>query len=115
MVVVIEADALPAPVTGTKAVAPPAKKTSQKGWELYVWQQGGTTYFSLMVGTNRLKTAEEIAKSAVTGVEAIQPQLDQLQKGELVVIHGRRLGTKAPAPPAKQVTEYCEKIGLKTR
>jgi hypothetical protein len=109
VVVVIEAD------PPLAAAATPARKTSLKGWELYVWQQDGTTYFSLMVGNNRLKTAEEIAKSAVKGVEAIQPQLDQLQKGELVFVHGRRLGTKAPAPPAKQVTEYCEKIGLKTQ
>ena len=109
VVVVIEAD------PPLAAAATPARKTSLKGWELYVWQQDGTTYFSLMVGTNPLKTAEEIAKSAVKGVEAIQPQLDQLQKGELVFVHGRRLGTKAPAPPAKQVTEYCEKIGLKTQ
>ena len=109
VVVVIEAD------PPLAAAATPARKTSLKGWELYVWQQDGTTYFSLMVGTNRLKTAEEIAKSAVKGVEAIQPQLDQLQKGELVLVHGRRLGTKAPAPPAKLVTEYCEKIGLKTQ
>ena len=108
VVVVIEADP-------PLAAATPARKKSLKGWELYVWQQDGTTYFSLMVGTNRLKTAEEITKSAVKGVAAIQPQLDQLQKGELVFIHGRRLGTKAPAPPARQVTEYCEKIGLKTR
>lgn len=109
VVVVIEAD------PPLAAAATPARKTSLKGWELYVWQQDGTTYFSLMVGTNRLKTAEEIAKSAVKGVEALQPQLDQLQKGELVFVHGRRLGTKAPAPPAKLVTEYCEKIGLKTQ
>jgi hypothetical protein len=109
VVVVIEAD------PPLAAAATPARKTSLKGWELYVWQQDGTTYFSLMVGNNRLKTAEEIAKSAVKGVEAIQPQLDQLQKGELVFVHGRRLGTKAPASPAKQVTEYCEKIGLKTQ
>ena len=113
VVVVIEAD--PPLAAAATPAGTPARKTSLKDWELYVWQQDGTTYFSLMVGTNRLKTAEEIAKSAVKGVEAIQPQLDQLQKGELVFVHGRRLGTKAPAPPAKQVTEYCEKIGLKTQ
>ena len=115
VVVVIEAEALPPTATTAKGAAPGAKKTSQKGWDLYVWQQDGITYFSLLVGTNRLKTAEEIAGSAVKAFAAIQSKLDQLQKGELVSVHGRRLGTKAPAAITKQLTEYCKKIGLKTR
>ena len=53
--------------------------------------------------------------SAVKAFAAIQPKLDQLQKGKLVFVHGRRLGTKAPAAITKQLTEYCKKIGLKTR
>ena len=115
VVVVIDASTLPPTATATSGAALTAKKTSLKGWELYVWQQDNTTYFSLMMGTNRLKTAKEIADAAVKGMAAIQPKLDQLQKGELVFVHGRRLGTKAPAAIAKQLTEYCEKVGLKTR
>jgi len=115
VVVVIEASALPPTATAAKGAALGTKKVSPKGWDLYVWQQDGTTYFSLLVGTNRLKTAEEITESAVKAFAAIQPKLDQLQKGELVLVHGRRLGTKAPAAITKQLTEYCKKIGLKTR
>lgn len=114
VVVVIEASALP-PTATARGVTLTAKKTSLKGWELYVWQQDNTTYFSLMVGTNRPKTVKEIDDAAVKGMAAIQPKLDQLQKGELVFLHGRRLDTKAPAAIAKQLTEYCEKVGLKTR
>lgn len=89
-----------------------AKKTSFKGWELYVWQEDDVTFYSLMVGTNRIKFEDEIAKSAVKGFEAIKPQLDQLKKGESVFVHGRRLGEKPPAASAKAVIKYCEKIRL---
>ncbi len=115
VVVVIEASALPPTASAAKVAAPGTKKTSQKGWELYVWQESNTTYFSLLIGTNRPKTAKEIAAAAVKGITAIQPKLNQLQKGELVLVHGQRLGTKAPAALTRQVTEYCEKVGLKTR
>jgi len=91
------------------------KRASFKGWELYTWQQDGTTFYCLMVGTNRIKSAEEIARSALRGFEAIKPKLDQLRKGESVFVHGHRLGAEAPASSAKEVAEYCEKIGLKAR
>lgn len=90
-------------------------KTSLKGWELYIWRQGDETHFSLMVGTNRLKTDEEIAKSAVKGLEAVKPKLDQLKKGEELFLHGRRLTEKAPAEEAEMITDYSEKIGLKAQ
>ena len=115
VIVVIEASALPPTATAVRGAALTAKKTSLKGWELYVWQQDNTTYFSLMIGTNRLKTAKEIADAAVKEMAAIQPKLDQLRKGELIFVHGRRLGIKAPAAITKQLTEYCEKVGLKPR
>lgn len=88
-------------------------KTSLKGWELYIWRHGDETYFSLMIGTNRLKTDEEIFKSAVKGFETIKPQLDQLKKGEDVFLHGRRLSEKAPAEEADRINDYIEEIGLK--
>ena len=88
-------------------------KTSFKGWELYVWQQDGTTFYCLMVGTNRMKMDAEIAKAAVKGFKAIKPKLDQLKKGESVFVHGRRLAARAPAASGKLVREYCRKIGLK--
>jgi hypothetical protein len=76
---------------------------------------GGKTYYSLMVGTNRLKSDDEIGGAAVKGFDAIKGQLDQLKKGESVFIHGRRLGEQAANEPAKAAANYCEKIGLKTQ
>jgi beta-glucanase (GH16 family) len=90
-------------------------KTSMKGWELYIWQDGGDTYFSLMVGTNRLKSDDEIARTAVKGLDAIKPKLDQLKQGQYVFVHARRLAAPAPDNRAKAIAEYCRKIGLQVQ
>ena len=90
-------------------------KTSMKGWELYIWQEEGGTYFSLLPGTNRLKTDAEIKKAAVKGIEAIKPKLEQLKPGEYVFLRGRRLNGPAPENQAKAVAEYCRTIGLKVQ
>jgi hypothetical protein len=83
------------------------------GWELYVWQQTGTAHFSLLPGSRRLKTDDEIARTAVRGIDSIKPRLDQLKTGETVVILGRRASGRPPRDDARTVTEYCNKIGLK--
>ena len=94
-------------VTGTK--------TSFKGWELYVVQRDGDTYFSLLEGTNRLKTDDEISKAAVKGIDAIKSKLDELKPGQEVFLSGNKLLTKPPKEQAAPVVEYGKKIGLKVR
>jgi len=88
-------------------------RQSTKGWELYTWEERGETHHALMVGTNRLKSDEEIVKSSVRGLKAIQPQLDELKKGQLVFICGRARFEAAPQNARKALTEYCRKMGLK--
>lgn len=90
-------------------------KTSMEGWKLYVRQDSGDTYFSLMVGTNRLKTDDEIAQAAVKGLDAIKSKLDELKEGQLVFLRGRHLSERAREDQAKAVAEYCRKIGLKVQ
>ena len=58
---------------------PTGTKTAFKGWELYIWEEKGETYLSLMFGTNCLKSREEIVKEAVKGIDAIKPKLDELK------------------------------------
>lgn len=68
-------------------LAPAAPTTSMKGWELYSWQPENNQWrFVLVVGTNRLKTNQELLSdpSAVNGVERIKDKLAELQKGEQV-------------------------------
>ncbi|MCY2994373.1 MAG: alpha/beta hydrolase [Planctomycetota bacterium] len=101
---ILEGKAASDPPTGTKA--------SFKGWELYVWQQDGDNYFSLLPGTNRLKTDAEIAAAAAKGIDAIKPKLDELKAGEMVFIHGKRLGDGPPNDQANLLREHSRKIGL---
>ena len=77
---------------------PPRTKTSFKGWELYIWEEKGETYFSLMFGTNRLKSREEIIEGAVKGIDAIKPKLDELKPGESVGIAGKGTGQHRQEP-----------------
>jgi hypothetical protein len=90
-------------------------KGSMKGWELYVWQKDGDTYYSLMMGTNRLKTDDEIAKAAIKGLDAIKPKLDELKAGEEVFIVGKKLMEPPPKDQATPVVEYGKKLGLKVQ
>jgi hypothetical protein len=67
---------------------------SFKGYELYSWQEGTEWHFTLITGTNRTKTLEEIisGESTVTddgwvrihavGEEGIKAVLSRLPKGE---------------------------------
>jgi beta-lactamase regulating signal transducer with metallopeptidase domain len=96
-----------------KPVQFPGTKTSLKGWELYMWEQDGNSYFALMDGTNRLKSDEEIAKAAVKGIDGIKPKLDELQPGQDVFLRGKSFASEPPKEQASVVREYCKKVGLK--
>jgi len=55
-----------------------------KGYELYSWRVRGVWNFALLVGTNRLKSRQEVraSKACVRGVEALKRKLDLLAEGE---------------------------------
>ncbi len=65
-------DASSAPAPGASSPLP----ATTKGYELYAWDESGPLSFTLITGTNRLKTAAEIT----TGADA--------EDGEWVVLHG---------------------------
>lgn len=90
-------------------------KTSMKGWELYVWQEKCDTFFSLLRGTNRLKTDDDITKEAVKGIEAIKPKLNELKSGEAVSVVGKKLMEQPPKDQATEIVDYGKKIGLKVQ
>ena len=103
-----------------KAVPAPARKmvgglTSLKGWELYVWRDEDETLYSLLVGTNRNKSADEIDKEAVRGFEAVKAKLDDLKAGQWVTVSGRREGDRPPKDAADKLADYCKRIGLKVQ
>ena len=80
-----------------------------KGVELYSWRDAAshTWRFSLLPGTNRLKTLAEITDPArtITSVEALKQQLGQLAVGEYVIWRSPDPKQAYPSLPSKQVTD----------
>jgi hypothetical protein len=106
---------------------------SMKGYELYSWEVNGQWHYTIITGTNRVKTMEEITSEEdfiseigwinihVVGVDAIKDVLSQLPKGEHVFwcdeLHiGETTGTINLQLPPKQIvdaiSEYAEQCGL---
>ena len=81
---------------------------SMKGYELYSWQDGNQWNFSLLVGTNREKTLEEIkAENTVPhGVDALASALEQMPAGQYIIWSSR----ETLSFPAEEVIEQIEKV-----
>jgi hypothetical protein len=105
---------------------------SMKGYELYSWSEEGQWHFTLITGTNRIKTIEEITskgdfisetgwvKIQVVGADAIKDVLSHLPEGESVFwcdeLHiGQSTETDLQLPPeqiADAIEEYAKQCGL---
>jgi len=103
-----------------------------KGYELYSWEEEGQWHFTLITGTNRIKTIEEITskgdfisetgwvKIQVVGADAIKDVLSRLLEGESVFwcdeLHiGQSTETDLQLPPeqiASAIEEYAKQCGL---
>jgi len=103
-------------------------QTSMKGHELYSWKVKSHWYYSLLPGTNRLKTYEEITAPAVVKRDAagLKSELQKLQRGEEVFwmsdapasarrsVAGRLLNIKHPSRARiKGIKAMCDKMGIK--
>ena len=103
---------------------------SMKGYELYSWKIKGHWYYSLLPGTNRIKTYEEITASDVVKRDAagLKSELQKLPKGEEVFwmsdapagasksTTGRALNAKHPSRKRiKGIKDICDKLGIKLR
>jgi hypothetical protein len=60
---------------------------SMKGWELYSWSNGSEWYYSILVGTNRLKSCEEVmtSEAIVTGTDSLKTALNKFPEGEFII------------------------------
>jgi len=109
--------------------AQPALPHSMKGYELYSWQEEGLWRFTLITGTNRIKTLEEITsgedeisadgwvKIRVEGAEALQDVLGRLPAGEEVFWNGGQgiEGGSLSLPPQdimNEIKEHSEQLKL---
>jgi len=68
---------------------------SMKGFELYVWEKKGEIYYSLLRGTNRIKSYEEIhnTKVVVNDLKSIKQKIDSISSGESIIIHYENIDT----------------------
>ncbi len=100
--------------TGIPTSAPGAR--SMKGYEMYSWQMRGVWYFSVVVGTDRIKTYDEIssAELRVQGLEALESELDEPPRGERVFWSAQRVANTAlpPVRMIEQISGYCRERGI---
>ena len=97
---------------GANATALPE---SLKGYELYSWQDGNQWVFSLLVGTNREKTLEEIKSTdtILPDVRALTTKLQTVPSGQYVTWSSRKPFSFPPNDVIKQVEKVCQDQGLK--
>jgi len=102
--------------------------TSMKGYELYSWQVEKVWNFTLITGTNRNKTLEEVmskvdvqtqdgwVKITVAGTDNLQALLARLPKAENVYWMDDFLApgilAKPPAEMIDTIQQYCRQIGV---
>ena len=87
---------------------------SMKGYELYSWQDGSQWKFSILVGTNREKTLDEIksADVAISGIEELKSTLEQIPEGQYITWSTRETLSFPPEEILKQVEQTCTDKGL---
>jgi hypothetical protein len=88
---------------------------SMKGYELYSWQDGNQWVFSLLVGTNREKTLDEIKSSdtILSDVSALTTKLETVPPGQYVTWLSRKPLSFPPSDIIKQIEKVCQDQGLK--
>ena len=87
---------------------------SMKGYELYSWQEGGQWKFSILVGTNREKTLDEIKadETVFHDVEALTAALEQMPSGQYITWSSRETLSFPPAEIVEQIETICTEQGL---
>jgi hypothetical protein len=87
---------------------------SMKGYELYSWQEGGQWKFSLLIGTNREKTLDEIKSADVvlSGVDALTSTLEKIPTGQYITWSSRETLSLPPEDIRGQVEQVCKDRGL---
>ena len=89
-----------------------AVRPMMKGMELYSWREGGAWRFSLLGGTNRLKSDDEVMAPSVTiqSIDELKTRLGALPPQEWVTLETPRHAPFAE-PPANVIDDliaFCE-------
>jgi hypothetical protein len=84
-----------------------------KGTEVYPWKLNGELVFTVLPGTNRLKSCEEVRNpKAAMNIAALEKKLAKLDEGEYVFFMGAgQLSgcalAKVPADIKKRLTKFA--------
>jgi hypothetical protein len=107
-------DIQPVSETDTNPLVPIPGEKSMKGYELYSWQKDSQWYFSILIGTNRGKTLEEIQSSAATlsGMDELRSVLETIPTGEYITWLLKESLAFPPKEIIAEVQEICAKKGL---
>jgi hypothetical protein len=113
MFVILFGSPLSGCAAATQSVAIPLGE-SMKGYELYSWQDGGQWRFSLLIGTNREKTVEEIKSAGVllAGVDELEAVLAQIPSGQYITWSAKETLSFPPENIIEQVKQTCDDQGL---
>ena len=105
-----------------------APQASMKGYELYSWKIKGHWYYSLLPGTNRLRSYEEITAPRTVRRDAagLQSELQKLQRGDEILwmsnapvgasksVAGQRIDVKHPSRKRiENIKAMCDKLGIR--
>ena len=104
----------PAPQANAEGGADGTRR-SFKGWELYAWPEGPDWKYSLLPGTNRLKSDDEIAASdaRLENLDQVKQALAQLAPGEWVTLLPRKAGDPRPsADDLAAIAAFCDQRQL---
>lgn len=95
-------------------LAPVAGEKSMKGYELYSWEKDGQWYFSVLIGTNREKSLDEIQSADVTlkGIDRLKAVLKTIPAGQYVTWLSRDGLAFPPDEVIQEVEDACKVQGL---
>jgi hypothetical protein len=98
---------------------------SMKGWELYTWPEGDDWKYSILNGTNRLKTYQEVTTNQITvmGIDSLKMLIDKFPVKEEIFwisdywlknIWGSNYGNLSlpDTNTVNEVKKYCSSKGL---
>ncbi len=98
---------------------------SMKGWELYTWPNGNDWNYSIIVGTNTLKSYNLVTENQVkvTGIDSLKKVLEHLPQGEEIVWIGEGWLSQIWSDDFRdlmlpsediilEINQYCQNKGL---
>jgi hypothetical protein len=107
-----------------------SSQSGMKGYELYSWKVKGRWHYSILDGTNRSKTYEDIMlnKNIRIGDTALKSELKKLPKGQEIFWmsdappniekpkSGQWIDLKMPSRKRiKSIKAYCDKLGVRLK